>query len=404
MKLSILYNINETTRPYTQKIIDPALMTYQEYRDVVDPDHKLHPSDAYDTNLEELNRYQSPEDYDTLVNTITRHNLRFEIRKKTIDRWNQKYTKTTPDGKIIRDETGSAMYMSSDEIKTIIPEDQRYRYEYGIIEVKSNKIVANTQDEWGTMLLMTAREYRKFGFGTILAKLALQARPDRSSGGFTNAGINTFGRVHDEMVREYLSSGFYSYLVKTKQITANRAKAIISGIQPRKTHPKRNLDTSNPQDWLLLTDGSSYSVLYDKKIYELDDIDSDDVRHWVDRHIIGIVSIASYGSDVSPWVNRAYGRDKIKAFLLTSLLQMEPGQSIRMNQSEAELTKSVIGNDLIEVPSNRPGDSVAYYTNTTNPVWNHMMNQERKYRKTVDPYGEWFSRILSWAENLGDDY
>lgn len=402
LNFTLLSDLNEATRPFVQKAIDPALMTFSEYRELVDPDQKSHPPDAYDSDLEDLNSYQGPEDYETLLNTIKRHGLEFEVRRNTRDMWDGRYVKTTPDGDLVRDEQGKATYLDQEEVAMMFPGEKRYRYEYGIIDKSSGQIVANTQDEWGALLARTAREYRKFGFGTLLVKLAREDRPDRSSGGLTRSGYANLGRVHDEMVREYLSSGFYSHLVKTGQITAGRAKEIIAGVQPKKQPQQRNLNTADPKDWLLMTNSQSFVILYDKKLYELEDLDDDDIQHWIDRHIIGMASLASMGGDSSAWVNRTYGPDRIKGFLLAALLQMEPGEPIRMEPDEAQLAANHLGDKLKEVPKQRPGDFDQYYVENRDKTWRYMGNQEQQYRKHRDPYGEWYARIIEWAESLGN--
>ena len=394
-------SINEATMEYKKKLVDPALMTFQEYRDIVDEKHKSHPASAYDTDLASLNGYSSAKNYPELLNSIIQHGLVFDVRKHTRDRLDNKYTKINTNGDVVYGEDGLALMMTHEEVATMIPEDQRYHSDFAIIEKQNNQIVGNTQDEWGTLLVVVAREYRKFGFGTILVKLARDAQPTRQSGGFTNAGYNNFARVHDKMVREYMSSGFYSYLVKTGQMSMDKVKKIIGGIQPQKQYPQKNLNTGDPKDWLLMSDGQSYAILYDKKLFELDDIDNDDSRYWINRYIIGMADIRSYGKDYPTWINHTLGTDKIKGFLIASLLQMDVGDVISMNDDELKLAQNYLGDGVIKKKeSDEEWPTTGYYVETDTGIWKQMAQIEKRYRKQFDPYNEWYARILEYAESL----
>ena len=276
-----LFDLLETTRPYQEKIIDPALMTFGEYRDMVDPDHKMHPP-SYDFDLEKLNKYQKPEDYQDVINTVKRRGIEFELRKLTTDRWQGKIVKFDENEEIVRDEKGMAVYLNQDEVKALIPESERFRYQYAFVDKDTQKIVGNTQDEWGALLIVVAQEYRGFGFGTDLVKLARDARPDLQSGGFTQSGLANLHRVWSKMVREYMESGFYSHLVRNGHITAEKAKSIMSSIGERTKQSQANYNTKNPKDWLLMTDGARFAMLYDKKIYDVDEPDADNMQMWVE--------------------------------------------------------------------------------------------------------------------------
>ena len=76
----------EATSPYLKKAIDPALMTFSEYHNLVNPDHKMHDSKAYDSDLKDLNRYDDADSYAKLMNTINKNGITFEVRMKATDR------------------------------------------------------------------------------------------------------------------------------------------------------------------------------------------------------------------------------------------------------------------------------------------------------------------------------
>lgn len=395
----------EATRPFQQKIVDPALMTYEEYYDLVNPGDKFHPSTAYDSDVDQLNQYQSPQDYQKLLNTITRNGLQFEVREQAKDRWEGNYLKMTPEDEPLRDESNQLVYMSREEVQQMIPEERRYAYEYAVVEKKTGQIVGNTQDEWGTLLVMVAAEFRKFGFGTLLVKLARERNPKRNSGGFTSGGAANLRRVHAAWVREYLESGFYSHLVKTKQITLAQVKAITASVtvkRPVQTQQK-NLDTTNPSDWLLMSDGQSFAIIYDKKIYEVDEPDWHENQWLIDRHIIAMASLSDYGTGSPPMVNRVYGiNDQVKAQVLEVLMNQMVGHYIRMYDEEAELLRAKMGRAFQVEPPVKTGDYPKYYTNRETEDWRRPARIEKAYRKRFDPYDEWYARIIDWAETLGN--
>jgi len=396
--------LSEATRPFQQKIIDPALMTFEEYYNLVNPGDKFHPDSAYDSDLEDLNQYQKSEEYQTLLNTITRNGLVFEVREQTKDRWDGNYLKVTPDGEPVRDESNQLVYMGPEEVQQMIPEDQRYRYEHAVIEKKTGQIVGNTQDEWGTLLVRVASEFRRFGFGTLLVKLNRTRYPNRNSGGFTSSGAANLRRVHAAWVRDYMESGFYSHLVKTKQITVGQARTVIQSVRadrPPKTQQK-NYDTSNPRDWLMMSDGQSFAILYDKKIYEIEDPDWHENQWLIDRFIIGMASLSDYGTGSPPMINRVYGvNDQVKARMLEVLMNQMVGHYIRMDDEYAAILRSHMGRAFQMEPPLQKGGYPKYYTNQETVDWKRPARVEQQYRKRFDPYDEWYARIIDWAENLG---
>jgi GNAT superfamily N-acetyltransferase len=402
--MRLIQFLNEATRAFQPKLIDPALMTYEEYYALVNPKDKFHPSTAYDSDVAQLNQYQSASDYQKLLNTITRNGLMFEVREMAKDRWIGNYMKTTPDGDPVRDESNGLVYLNADEVKELIPEDQRFTYEHAVVEKKTGQIVGVTQDEWGTLLVMVASEFRRYGFGTLLVKLNRSRYPDRNSGGLTRAGAANLRRVHAAWVREYQESGFYSHLVKSGQITAALAKTIIASVTVGRSPrgQEKNHDTSNPADWLMMSDGQSYAILYDKKIYQIDEPD-DHANQWlIDRHIIGMASLSDYGTGSPPMINRVYGiTDQVKAQMLEVLMNQMVGHYIRMDDEYAALLRSTMGKAFqMEPPINR-GDYPKYYTNYETKDWKRAAQMEKRYRKQFDPYDEWYARIIDWAENLG---
>lgn len=394
MKISLL---TEATRPYIEKIIDPALMTFDEYYKMVNSEDKFHPSSAYQTTIEDLNadwRGDPRESYSNLINNIIAKGLEFEIRENKLDRWEGKYTKVDEDNRIVRDENNNAMYYNKDEIKLIIPEDKRFRYDYAIVRKDTGELIGVTQDEWGTLLVMVAAEYRKFGFGTMLVKLAREKKPDRPSGGFTRSGYENFKRVHAQMVRNYMESGFYSYLVKNEIISAGKAKAIINSIKvDRPKKDNKNLSSNDPNNYLVMTDGSSYAVMYDKNILKLD-FDADD--YWVETFIKGFISIGGTNKNMI-WIEKTYGTNQIVSKLLEIILTGELGEKILMEKDEFEKYGNIKG-----IQTENFENRIYVWLTNPNINVNKLIYSEKKVRKPHDPYDEIKYRIHELAEQMAN--
>ena len=88
-------------------------------------------------------------------------------------------------------------------------------------------VVAQASNEWSTSLVMVVREYRGKGLGKTLTKLWYDLNPSWTSGGFTPAGWGVTRRVWEDRVREFLSKGWYSELVREGRLSRGRAKEIL---------------------------------------------------------------------------------------------------------------------------------------------------------------------------------
>lgn len=394
-------HLYEATTPFVEKVVDPALMTFWEYVKLINPEDKLHPSNAYKVSIDQINETFDAKDYETLLNQIKRHGIEFEVRMQTTDRWKGKYVKTDKDGNIVRDRNGQALMATPEEVKAMIPPEKRFKYEHAIVEKDSGLIVGNTQDEWGCLLVRVADEYQGFGFGTLLVKLNRELYPSRPSGGFTPAGLQNLRRVHSRMVREYLERGFYSYLVKKGKITKEKVQEIIKSIEPRKKYPVKNLNTNDPKDWLLMTDEESYAIIYDKKIYDFD-IDGSK-EYWSNKLIKGVVMLGSYMTGDPPFIGRLHGTPKIKGFLIELMLNTDVGNPLHLTKEEVTFAKKRLSNDQLKT---KP------YNNELINCWIEKPTMQIKglglpekiYRRKHDSYDEMYHRIMELADQLGRGY
>src|ERR1700681_693768 len=96
--------LGEATRPYEHKLVDPALMTYEEYVHLVNPKGKSHPSDAYDWNAERMKGfgYANISEFPIVLNNLVLKGKRIQIRMKKEDRYDMKFVRTDADGEIVR--------------------------------------------------------------------------------------------------------------------------------------------------------------------------------------------------------------------------------------------------------------------------------------------------------------
>jgi hypothetical protein len=387
--------LSEATDPYIEKKIDPALMTFQEYYALVNPKDKFHPDNAYEMDVEKMNSFGDPKDqqYPTLIRTIKVHNVPFEIRMNKEDRFLGKFIKHTPDGEILRDEHGNPIYYTRDEL---MRSDKR-RWEYSFAVYQGDNRIAYTADEWGCMLVAVASEYRGWGFGPMILKMARTVEPGKTSGGFTPAGYYNITKVYREFVRDYLKSGMYSFLVKSGQLSVERAKAIIQSAQQayqakKVDKPKYNLNTNNPQDWLLYVGEAGDFILYDRKLKDLIDkgvIDSEEFSHWVDDMIIG--SIYMSGHHPYNHIHQFGGKtEQIKIFMMRLGLSMvAEHQEVLIFSEEFRKYVTQQGVEIIDKNEARLVSGPIAYQG--------MATAERQWRRSFDRYDEFKNRLLELA-------
>jgi hypothetical protein len=390
-------NIVEATTPHVQKEVDPALLTASEYRDLVDPQHMSHPPEAYTFSV--MNRatwqHEGRDHFPEPIRRMTINGIEFEFRLRKEDRAEMRMVKTTPEGEIVRDEQGMALYWNRDELIERLPLVRRYEYSIGVFTADDG-YVGGSADEWGTMLIRVAEEYRGFGLGPIIGKMARSLEPGKPSGGFTPAGLNNFVRVHREMVRDYALSGMYSHLVKTGQLNAERAKQIIASANLSERPTRKingDLDHTDPADWLLMVGGYGDFYLYDRKLRDIID-GGDRYDHWREKMIKGMVYVECgdrYGRI------KAFGGDtpKVKSMMLWLAatfaavskveLVVEPDDMAFIDPEQIEIVGSEhvrAGYRATTVRMKKPaGFMVA------------LGKMERRFREEFDQYGEFKDEV-----------
>ncbi len=382
--------------PWNPKQINPALMTLAEYTKLCNEGDKWHPSSAYDTDVEGLNRYGNVKSDYKPVRRFRANGLDFELMLRT--EHNQFAARNpNPDANGSYEPylrvNGQILYYTDEERDRLGLQPESYT----IAIFHEDKRVATAQDEWGAMLVQVAEEYRAFGLGTILGKFARTLEPAKPSGGFTNAGFRNFVRVHREFVRDALASGLYTNLVRQGTLTMERVRVIVESAHINMRNQKQNIDlsSSKPDSWLLYADLHGSFILYDRKL--LDVMDSDVHEAHIDRMVkgyvyamahesAGITRIKQFGADTkqlqSFMLSLAYTVSKVHELPLW----VEP-EEYGLKGFEYGPENNVVGYSSREVLS---GHMVDYRA---------MVDEERRFRKRFDQYDEFLHRLQELAHS-----
>lgn len=400
MKFKYFY---EATRKPPQKVVDPALMSFKDYyNNYANPKNEWHDSGSYDTTVKGMNKWGNQYDSKNLVRRFNVNDRNFELHRKSEDRWDNQYVKTDDDGEIVRI-GNEVQYLSPEEKQKLIPEDKRYDHQFNVYDVTDGEpvLVGNTLNEWGALLVQVAQEYRNFGLGTMLVKAKRDVDPTVDSGGVTPSGHANLKRVHSEMVREYLRDGIYTELIKQGVLTKDQVKEIVGGLTDKPKKDNKKLNTSNPEDMLVMTDdGQSHVIIYNKNIFD-QDFDEHDSDFWAKKFVKGSLMLGGFGGNV-PFISRLHGSDKAKAFMIEMILNGNVGERLRLDDEEAKLMKAKLGDKLkVEPYGNETDDDHYYIEEPTMGNMKGLGKAEEKYRKSRDQYDEWYYRIQEMGDAFG---
>lgn len=372
--------------------VDPALLTFDEYWEMVDPKKKTHPNSAYDVSVADLNQYdyQRKENFPRLLRRIRRHGLDFELRLGT-----EKIEKTDPDRNIIRID-GEIQYYTDEEC-------QRMGYWLlGLFE--GDTMVGAVQDEWGCVLVWVAREYRRFGFGSILLKMAYSIQPDKSSGGFTSKGFATFRRVYREFVGDALKSGLYRKLIQQGDITLERVKAIVASAStiPRSTQSaEMNLSSENASDWLLYVGEHGDFIIYNRNLRGVLE-EGERADYFAERMIKGIAYVPIHEGHSETWAMlRVFGGDspKIRKFLINCAIEycLRENATLYLEAGEPTDLDSSMGAADPESLAVRGFRSHKVIPTGKRMPYDQLAMQERAWRRSFDRYDEFRMQMMEMA-------
>lgn len=391
--------------PRNNDIVDPALMTFDEYYKLANSQDKFHSSDAYDWSLADMNKpdsYLQIADYPKLMNTFSVKGIKFELRAKVIDAHNDlQFAKTDP-------ETGDYIYIDG-KIQLYTPDElaamgsPKYRYDFAIIEKDTNKFVGISQDEWGAILIVVAREYRGFGLGEILSKITREHLPAKSSGGFTSKGAYTFEKTHRAFVRDALTQGRYRDMLRDGTITKDRLQAILASARLDSKRPDSKIAFNSDggafaidkSKWMLYSENNDF-IIYDRRLkdhWNNDDLDD----HWKDRFFIGMIYASTgYNTQSKEAFIHVFGGvdDQIKNFLL--MLQLTDCKKHKEVLRLDEETLKLLDPSEINVTEAREHNQYLVTLKGKGINYIGLVQAEQRFRKSFDKYEE-FGTYLAEA-------
>lgn len=386
--------ILEDTRPYVKKDIDPALLTFDEYYDLLNPSRRTHADSAYDWsveyyNEEDLGLYKI-ENFPTLLKRKKVAGMFFEFR---LEKEEKMFVKYDDNDRLLYDDNGNMIRLTDEEIEALGID--KYRYTIGVFN-EEGECVGATQDEWGAMLITVAKEYRGLGLGTEIGKLAWEIEPGKDSGGFSPSGRGTLRSIHARYVRDYLESGMYSYLVRTKKLSTKRVRDILaSNDYNRSKRSTGNLKMNDPKDWLVMEDHGAY-IVYDRKVKDMwDDGTVFDRGYWVEKTLRGMVYTMPDRDGYTRIKVFGGEDDKVKTFLMKLAIDEAQRDGNPLVVEPEDINYVPKNNTRIEGPNNIAGyqSYIVWYSGASTST-TRLIAAEKRFRRSFDRYDEFRIFIL----------
>lgn len=248
------------------------------------------------------------------------------------------------------------------------------------------RVIAVAENEWGATLISVAREARGRGLGKVLARVWHDLNPGFDSGGMTPGGSNLMSAVWADRVREFMSNGWYSQLVRDGRITRARVDEIVADLPSRA--PSETQVAPTAPDPVVMSDGSSFITIYDRAVLSdpslLDDSDDYIYGHAFlrdDPHVGTYVFSIDY--------DRAFADMTTRAILQ---LARDNGDRLFDGDGYHDIMEGVDGIPGVQ----RDGDYIVV-TRDVFPL-RALSAKERTARKAVDPYGSVKVSIMESAD------
>lgn len=288
---------------------EPALMTVDEYITFRNKSGKNHPDTAYNNTLKEMNSvidffhtfmsYDyivrtkdmksflifSKDDKEKLVGVIFKNTLYHkkdqDVKKVTVKNHKEQINLDWKQEKIVKylddlkDEIVNVKKYNEDRYNKVLNRVKLSGESFELrIEKEGNLALLNSdgyvvgvaQNEWGATLISVASEYRQKGIGDYLLKEWYKLHPDMDSGGYTRSGEKMDRRYWESQVREFLSKGWYSELIKSGKLTKERFKEITKDVGERKV--KVDKETEKQEEKIFVFSDNSQFIIYDSRFYE----------------------------------------------------------------------------------------------------------------------------------------
>lgn len=426
--------INEVTSPVPSDLKNNiALMTKEEFLQFRNKSGKSHPSDAYQTNVKLFNRSQNG-NYLYRDNGIEVNIYKYDDGYYIIEQDNRKVGVYEPQNdtlyytmhydskadislsrqepfvkpknkvkiKYIENVTSKLDKIVSRNMQRFPHILKRFIVDNEQMSVRTEKkydkknegnsivimnsegyIIGMASDEWGTTLIRVADEYKGKQLGVTLGDIWYKLNPDYMSGGFTETGRYNAIKIWAKNVREFLQSGWYSELVKSGKISKEKVKEIIKDLPENKNKKSSTSSKEEKPDILIYTDNEFSITVYDKKFYE--DYD--------EKYIYG----------------HAFLRNTYKDDYFIFSIDYEPSYRKLTTMAIFQLAKNL---DEKLYVADKPSDHLeiddfeeikidgdyAYLKKDVLPL-KDISKVERRYRKSVDKYGEGLNNLQEFAES-----
>lgn len=372
------------------------MLTWTQYRDVVDRSRKSHPDDAYATTLDDLKAgYLARPDFDVLIQRVTSRGLRFELRAKEE---RIAYCKRTDDDlDYLRDEAGQLIPYTDEEIA-----ERGWKPVEHTVAVFDEKgvCVAALQDEWGCVLVRVAEEYRGFGFGMALTKLAMTLDPTKPSGGFTRQGLDVYVRAHRELVREALADGRYRKAIAAGELTVDAVREIVASarldLRPRK---RPDVATHDPSNWAIYASEHGAFVVYDKRLRDFVESDGAVDDHWIEDAIKGYL-LVRIPDEAGLLVQFGGDNPAIKRFLMACASAYCEKEGFPFAIDAADMAFVDPERMQAQGPASRRTGALRTETRAIGDVLDldAIATVEAAWRRQFDRYDEFHNRLLELAE------
>jgi GNAT superfamily N-acetyltransferase len=417
--------------------MNPALLTFKEYHELVNPARVSHDDSAFSkASCIDISHEEKINKFPHLINNFYRNGIHFEMREEVIDRWSFGYTKFDSNNNMIFGENGLAILLSMEEKQERFKD--RFKYEYSVFDVTNGKKVAWTQDELGCLLIQSAKEYRGLGIGSKLMKHHMQSNPERETGGETSRGLGIVFRAYQSLVKEHLISGGYRKNYLNGELTFKNINSILESadatskvrnskvahlrergaseeyISQGVTKPIKlngfgeiDISMSKPSNLLLHSD-SNWAIMYDKTLLDIVQTDNQDkFEHFLSKAIKGYCYIGgTYQGSSTPKLFRLFGQtEEIKATMAEIALNISKNNDsdLLILKRDMPLIEKYLGGKINLTSKENSSMTFANISENTINNLKKLNFREKFIRKDMDKYDEKWTVIQEMAYQLTED-
>ncbi len=253
-----------------------------------------------------------------------------------------------------------------------------------VVADSAGRILGVAQNEWGATLIAVARDARGRGIGAILSKVWHELNPSFGSGGMTGAGNALMQSVWADRVREFLSLGWYTQMVRDGRMTPERVREILAdlpGRRPRPAAPQPAAPRPAAPRPMVMSDGETFVTVYDRAV--LDDpgafaSDPDDDMVYGHAFLRDAPGVGTFVYSIE------YDR-RFAELTTRAILQLARDNGYRLYVGDRGY------HDPLEGVESIPGVTVdGDYLTVGSDVLplRSMAELERRTRRPVDPHGE----------------